>query len=85
MNNNFVSLTAHELVNRINNIPRVSLASLPTALEFAPNISKELDINLYIKRDDCTSLAFGGNKTRHLEFIMAVSYTHLTLPTKRIV
>ena len=30
-----------------------------------------LDVNLYIKRDDCTSLAFGGNKTRHLEFIMA--------------
>ena len=37
----------------------------------SPNISKELNINLYIKRDDCTALAFGGNKTRHLEFIMA--------------
>ena len=71
MNSNFVPLTAQELVTRINKIPRVSLASLPTVLEYAPNISKELDINLYIKRDDCTSLAFGGNKTRHLEFIMA--------------
>ena len=40
-------------------------------IEFVPNISKELGINLYIKRDDCTALAFGGNKTRHLEFIMA--------------
>ena len=44
---------------------------LPTALEYLPNMSKELEINLYVKRDDCTALAFGGNKTRHLEFIMA--------------
>ena len=71
MSSNFVPLTALELVARINKIPRVNLAQLPTALEFAPNISKELNINLYIKRDDCTALAFGGNKTRHLEFIMA--------------
>ena len=71
MSSNFVPLTAQELVARINKIPRVNLAQLPTALEFAPNISKELNINLYIKRDDCTALAFGGNKTRHLEFIMA--------------
>ena len=71
MSSNFVPLTAPDLVARINKIPRVNLAQLPTALEFAPNISKELNINLYIKRDDCTALAFGGNKTRHLEFIMA--------------
>ena len=71
MNSNFVPLSASELVERINKIPRVNLAQLPTTLDFAPNISKELNINLYIKRDDCTALAFGGNKTRHLEFIMA--------------
>ena len=71
MNSNFAPLSAEELITKINKIPRVSLALLPTVLEFAPNISKELNINLYIKRDDCTALAFGGNKTRHLEFIMA--------------
>tara|TARA_Y100001970_G_scaffold47695_1_gene60321 strand:- start:554 stop:1591 length:1038 start_codon:yes stop_codon:yes gene_type:complete len=71
MSSNFIPLSAKELVNKINKIPRVSLGLLPTVLEFAPNISKELNINLYIKRDDCTALAFGGNKTRHLEFIMA--------------
>ena len=71
MNSNFTPLSAEELITKINKIPRVSLALLPTVLEFAPNISKELNINLYIKRDDCTALAFGGNKTRHLEFIMA--------------
>ena len=71
MSNNFFPLTADELVKRINKIPKVKLAMLPTALEYLPNISKELEINLYVKRDDCTALAFGGNKTRHLEFIMA--------------
>ena len=71
MSNNFFPLTADELVRRINKIPKVKLAMLPTALEYLPNMSKELEINLYIKRDDCTALAFGGNKTRHLEFIMA--------------
>ena len=71
MSNNFFPLTAEELFNRINKIPKVKFATLPTSLEYLPNISKELEINLYIKRDDCTALAFGGNKTRHLEFIMA--------------
>ena len=71
MNSNFNPLSTEELVSRINKIPRIHLAQLPTILEYAPNISKELNINLYIKRDDCTALAFGGNKTRHLEFIMA--------------
>ena len=71
MNSNFNPLSPEELVSRINKIPRIRLAQLPTALEYAPNISKELNINLYIKRDDCTAFAFGGNKTRHLEFIMA--------------
>ena len=71
MSNNFLPLTVKELVKRINKIPKVNLAILPTPLEYLPNISKELEINLYVKRDDCTALAFGGNKTRHLEFLMA--------------
>ena len=71
MSNNFLPLTVDELVNRINKIPKVNLAILPTPLEYLPNISKDLEINLYVKRDDCTALAFGGNKTRHLEFLMA--------------
>ena len=71
MSNNFFPLSAEELIKRINKIPNVKLAMLPTALEYVPNMSNELEINLYIKRDDCTALAFGGNKTRHLEFIMA--------------
>ncbi|WP_353152686.1 D-cysteine desulfhydrase [Pollutimonas bauzanensis] len=52
--------------------PRVRLGHFPTPLEFMPNLTKLLDgPNLYIKRDDCTGLATGGNKTRKLEFLVA--------------
>lgn len=46
--------------------PRVKLAHLPTPLEYCSNLSKELGVELYIKRDDCTGLATGGNKARKL-------------------
>lgn len=51
--------------------PRVSLGHLMTPLEFMPRLTELLGgPNLYIKRDDCTGLASGGNKTRKLEFLM---------------
>lgn len=51
---------------------RVSLAHLPTPLEPAPALRAALGgPPLWIKRDDCTGLATGGNKTRKLEFLMA--------------
>ncbi len=51
---------------------RVQLAHLPTPLEFLENLSRTLGgPNIYIKRDDCTGLATGGNKTRKLEFLIA--------------
>lgn len=56
---------------KIDNIPRVRLATLPTPLEPLKNLSKTLDgPQIYIKRDDMTGLALGGNKTRILEFIL---------------
>lgn len=52
--------------------PRKRFAHLPTPLEPMKNLSRLLDgPNLWIKRDDCTGLAGGGNKTRKLEFLMA--------------
>ena len=52
--------------------PRIKLAHLPTPLEFMPRLTEHLQgPNLYVKRDDCTGLASGGNKTRKLEFLMA--------------
>jgi len=52
--------------------PRVRLAHLPTRLEPMPRLSEALGgVELWIKRDDCTGLSTGGNKTRKLEFLMA--------------
>jgi L-cysteate sulfo-lyase len=61
---------------------RVKLSHAPTALEPMPNLTKHLGgPNLFIKRDDCTGLASGGNKTRKLEFLvgdaLAQGATHL--------
>lgn len=52
--------------------PRVRLGHFPTPLEPLPNLTTLLGgPNLYIKRDDCSGLATGGNKTRKLEFLVA--------------
>ncbi|MCG1011224.1 D-cysteine desulfhydrase family protein [Tepidanaerobacter sp. GT38] len=58
------------LKKKLSEFPRVKLMWGPTPIVYAENISKDLGINLYIKRDDLTGLALGGNKTRKLEFIM---------------
>lgn len=51
--------------------PRLPLAHLPTPLEPLPRLTDALGgPKLYIKRDDLTGLAFGGNKTRQLEYVM---------------
>src|SRR5210317_1525018 len=48
--------------------PRVQLSHTPTPLERLDNLSDDYGTNIWIKRDDCTGLAFGGNKSRQLEF-----------------
>ena len=51
---------------------RISLGHFPTPLEKMENLTKRLGgPQLWIKRDDCTGLATGGNKTRKLEFLVA--------------
>ncbi len=52
--------------------PRIRLGHLPTPLEHMPRLSALLGgPEIWIKRDDCTGLSTGGNKTRKLEFLMA--------------
>jgi L-cysteate sulfo-lyase len=52
--------------------PRVHLAHLPTPLERLDRLSEALGgPEIWIKRDDCTGMSTGGNKTRKLEFLMA--------------
>jgi D-cysteine desulfhydrase family pyridoxal phosphate-dependent enzyme len=54
------------------NIPRLHFAHLPTSIEELPRLSEELGgPRISVKRDDQTGLAFGGNKTRKLEFLVA--------------
>ena len=56
----------------ITRFPRVRLAHLPTPLEPLPRLSEALGgPEIWIKRDDCTGLSSGGNKTRKLEFLIA--------------
>jgi len=51
--------------------PRVRLGSFPTPLEDLPRLSDALGgPRILVKRDDLTGLAFGGNKTRALEFVL---------------
>ena len=64
-------ISPQELRTRINRLPRARLAHLPTPLEELPRLSSALGgPRIFIKRDDCTGLAFGGNKARHNEFIL---------------
>ena len=54
------------------NVPRMNFAHLPTVVEELPRLSAQLGgPRLLVKRDDQTGLAFGGNKTRKLEFLIA--------------
>jgi len=56
----------------MNQIPRLHFAHLPTLIEELPRLSIHLaGPRILIKRDDQTGLAFGGNKTRKLEFLVA--------------
>jgi L-cysteate sulfo-lyase len=54
-------------------LPKITLAQLPTPLHGMPNLADKLGFSgkLYIKRDDLTGLAAGGNKSRKLEYLMA--------------
>ena len=58
-------------MKQLNNFPRVALGIFPTPVQKLENISKELNTNVYIKRDDLTGIGLGGNKVRKLEFLLA--------------
>ncbi len=60
------------LQRRLDGLERVQLAHLPTPLDHAKRFAEALGgPDIWIKRDDMTGLAFGGNKTRQLEFVFA--------------
>ena len=55
----------------LDSFPRVGLGVFPTPIHRLDNISKLLNTNVFMKRDDLTGLGLGGNKTRKLEFLLA--------------
>ena len=64
-------MTRQELRAALDRQPRFSLAPLPTPLQEAPNLTRALGgPRILVKRDDLTGLGFGGNKVRHMEFVV---------------
>ena len=62
---------AREIVERLGRFRRVGLIHLPTPFRKLERLSAALGgPAIYVKRDDLTGLAFGGNKSRKLEFIV---------------
>lgn len=55
---------------KIETVKRVHAGYVDTPLEPMPALSRELGGRLYIKRDDMTGLALGGNKARKLDYIV---------------
>lgn len=51
-------------------LPRVELATVPTPLRPAPQLSKTLGVEIWFKRDDLTGFGLGGNKVRMLEYLL---------------
>ena len=61
-----------KLNHSLDKIPTIKLASIPTPLNEAKRIADKIGLSkLFIKRDDLTGLAGGGNKARKLEYDFA--------------
>ena len=54
-----------------NTYSKISLGIFPTPVQKLENISRLLNVNVFIKRDDLTGLGLGGNKVRKLEYLLA--------------
>lgn len=63
-------LTPIELQTVLDKLPRVWVTHAPTPVEPLCNLSESLGLQVSVKRDDCTGVAFGGNKVRQLEFYL---------------
>jgi D-cysteine desulfhydrase family pyridoxal phosphate-dependent enzyme len=63
------------VTTRLDSFPRAALAHLPTPLEPLPRLRAALggETEIWVKRDDCTGLAIGGNKARKLEYLLGAA------------
>lgn len=55
----------------LSSFPKLELLGAPTPLEYLPRLSDHLGRDIFIKRDDVTPVALGGNKLRKLEYLAA--------------
>ncbi|CAM7304384.1 D-cysteine desulfhydrase [Phytobacter diazotrophicus] len=58
-------------LQNLTRFPRLEFIGAPTALEYLPRFSDFVGRDIFIKRDDVTPMAMGGNKLRKLEFLAA--------------
>ncbi len=64
--------STNDFEQRLERIPRVGLAHLPTPLEPLPRLTARLGgPQLWVKREDCSGLGFGGNKVRKLDYVLS--------------
>ncbi|HDT12947.1 MAG TPA: D-cysteine desulfhydrase family protein [Candidatus Aminicenantes bacterium] len=67
-----MTTTTRDVLDRVDRFPRVDIIHRPTPFRKLERLSARLGgPEIYVKRDDLTGLAFGGNKSRKLEFIIA--------------
>jgi len=64
-------MSAATLAAFIESLPRLPLGTFPTPLVRLDRLSDRLGVDLWLKRDECSGVALGGNKTRKLEFVLA--------------
>ena len=58
------------LKKRLSEFPDAGMGHLPTPLDPMPRLGAELGCDLWVKRDDATGIAFGGNKVRQLNYYL---------------
>jgi 1-aminocyclopropane-1-carboxylate deaminase/D-cysteine desulfhydrase-like pyridoxal-dependent ACC family enzyme len=69
-------MTPEQLMHRLERLPRADVAVLPTPLQRCPRLGVALGgFDIWIKRDDMTGVAMGGNKSRQLDFILGHALT----------
>ena len=73
-----------ELTAFLADVPRIPLGTFPTPLVALDRLSEHLGVDLWMKRDDCSGVALGGNKARKLEYVLADArargYTAIVTP-----
>jgi 1-aminocyclopropane-1-carboxylate deaminase/D-cysteine desulfhydrase-like pyridoxal-dependent ACC family enzyme len=65
-----MTCTPEQLADALRAQPRIEMANLPTPLTFAPRFSAMVGGDVWLKRDDLTGLALGGNKARKIEYLL---------------